>query len=287
MGPVVAVVAAGNMGAAVGARLAERGAEVLTSLAGRGEASRERARAAGMRDAPDELLARADYVLSIVPPASALSFARHLAPKLAAADRKPLYVDCNAVSPGTALRIGECIAATGAAFVDAGIIGPPPRAGRPGPKFYASGPHAAGFAALAAHGLEIRVLDAPVGAASALKMSYAGIGKGLAAIGVAMLLAAGRAGVADALCAELEESRSELLTFLKRTVPPTFPKAYRYVGEMQEIAAFAGDDAAAASIYRGAAELYAQLARDVAGDRVEARQLEVFLGSREQSSDSR
>lgn len=274
----VAIVAAGNMGAAVGARLAASGADVLTSLEGRGAASRDRARAAGMREASDAELARADYLLSIVPPAAALSFAQRMAPSLAASDRKPLYVDCNAVSPQTARRIGECIAGAGAAFVDAGIIGPPPRTGRAGPNFYASGPQAGRFEALRAQGLEVRVLAAPIGAASALKMSYAGIGKGLAAIGAAMLLAADRAGVAGALRAELEESRDELLTFLQRVMPSTFPKAYRYVGEMREIAAFAGEDAAAAAIYDGVAELYARLARDVAGDRAEARRLESVLG---------
>jgi 3-hydroxyisobutyrate dehydrogenase-like beta-hydroxyacid dehydrogenase len=278
--PVVAVVAAGNMGAAVGARLAANGVDALTSLAERSAASRDRARAAGMRDASDAELARADYLLSIVPPAAALPFAERMAPKIAASDRKPIYVDCNAVSPDTARRIGQCVAATGAVFVDAGIIGPPPRAGAPGPRFYASGTHAARFEPLAAHGLEIRVLEAPVGAASALKMSYAGITKGLVAVGAAMLLAAARGGVADALRAELEESQRHLLASFEKTVPAMFPKAYRWVAEMQEIAAFAGDDAAAAEIYRGASALYARLASDVVGEGVEVERLARLLNPR-------
>jgi hypothetical protein len=124
------------------------------------------------------------------------------------------------------------------------------------------------------------VLDGAIGAASALKMCYAGITKGLIAVGTAMLLAATRAGVADALRAELEESQRALITSLRRSVPGMFPKAYRWVAEMQEIAAFAGEDAAAAEIYRGAAELYARLARDVAGEGAEAGRLESFLGPR-------
>ena len=277
--PVIAIVAAGSMGAAVGARLAASGATVLTSLEARSAATYERARAAGMTAASDDELVRADFVLSIVPPAAALPLAQRLATSLAASEAKPLYVDCNAVSPATVGRIGECIAGAGAPFVDAGIIGPPPRDGAAGTNIYASGRDAARLKALAEHGLEIRVLDAPIGAASALKMSYAGITKGLVAVGTAMLLAATRGGVADALRAELEESQLSLITSLRRSVPGMFPKAYRWVAEMQEIAAFAGEDAAAAEIYRGAAELYARLARDLAAEGIEVGRLESFLGA--------
>lgn len=265
------------MGAAVGARLGARGATVLTSLDARSTATRERAAAAGMIAASDEELASADFLLSIVPPAAALSLAQRFAGHLASSSRKPLFVDCNAVSPATAQRVGECIAGAGAPFVDAGIIGPPPREGMTGPNFYASGSDAGRFAALADYGLEIRVLEAPIGAASALKMSYAGITKGLIAVGSAMLLAATRAGVADALRAELAESQRSLIDSLRRTVPGMFPKAYRWVAEMQEIAAFAAEDAAAAQLYRGAAELYARLALDLEGAGIETQRLASFL----------
>ncbi len=285
MAPVVGIVAAGSMGAAVGARLAARGARVLTSLEGRSEASRTRAHAAGMIGATDAELARADFLLSIVPPAAALTFAERMAPSLTASVRPPCFVDCNAVSPATAERIGSRIAATGAPFVDAGIIGPPPRDGAAGPNFYASGEHAARFKTLAAYGLDIRILEAPIGAASALKMCYAGITKGLIAVGTAMLLAATRGGVADALRAELEESQPQLIASFRRTIPAMFPKAWRWVAEMQEIAAFAGEDAAgtgaaAAGIYCGAAELYARLAQDVAAGGAEVRALAALLEQR-------
>ncbi len=276
MRPVVAVVAPGSMGAAVGERLAANGVEVLTALEGRGPASRERARAAGMRAVPDTQLAEADFVLSIVPPAAARPFAERMAEPLRRANRKAVFVDCNAVSPATVQRIAETIAATGAPFVDAGIIGQPPQAGAAGPSFYACGAHAARFKALAGHGLEIRVLEAPIGAASALKMSYAGITKGLIAAGAAMLLAATRAGVAPALHAELAESQPALLASFRRTVPGMLPKAYRWVAEMQEIAQFAGEDAAA-EMFRGASALYDRIARDAAGEGREATLLERFL----------
>src|SRR5438067_13373196 len=125
MSITIAVVAQGMMGSGVGKRLHERGAEVRTLLSGRSEKSAERARAAGMRPAADEkaLLDGADVFLSILPPDQAEALARQLAPALTALSKKPVYVDCNAVSPQTVERIAAIVTPTGAEFVDAGIIG--------------------------------------------------------------------------------------------------------------------------------------------------------------------
>jgi L-threonate 2-dehydrogenase len=191
---VVAVIAPGAMGAAVGKRLAEHGVKVLTSLTGRSAASVARARDAGMMAASDTEIAAADFVLSILPPGDALALAQHFAPVLAANNAKPVYVDCNAINPATVERVAATIAPTGCSFVDCGIIGAPPKGGDAGPRFYASGEAARSFAALGQYGLDVRVLDGASGAASALKMSYAGITKGTQAIGAAMILAACRAG---------------------------------------------------------------------------------------------
>src|SRR5262252_3334146 len=146
---VIGVVAQGTMGSGVGRRLRESGAEVRTLLSGRSPASAERARAAGMVAAADEraLLEGADFFLSILPPGEAEPLARRLAPVLTALDKKPVYIDCNAVSPQTAIRIGEALAPTGAHYVDAGIIGGPPRPGY-SPTIYASGPKAGQTAVL-------------------------------------------------------------------------------------------------------------------------------------------
>jgi L-threonate 2-dehydrogenase len=279
MGPVVAIVAPGSMGAAVGGRLVAHGAQVLTTLEGRSAASRERARAAGMNCVAEQELAKADFVLSIVPPGAALAFAERATVWLSAARSKPVFVDCNAVSPTTVQRIGAQVSSTGAPFVDAGIIGAPPRVGAPGPNIYASGPEARRFQELAACGLDIRVLEAPVGAASALKMSYAGITKGLTAVAAAMLLAAIRGGVDAALAAELAESQAQLTSSLSRGLPAMFPKAYRWVAEMREIAQFAEADPAAAAMFEGAARLYDRLARDVAGEGGEQSALERFFSA--------
>src|SRR5712671_2031139 len=176
MSITIAVVAQGMMGSGVGKRLHERGAEVRTLLSGRSAASAERARAAGMKPASDEkaLLDGADFVLSILPPGEAENLARQLAPALSGLAKKPIYVDCNAISPQTAERVAAIVAPTGAKFVDGGIIGGPPRPGY-SPAIYASGPAASDTAVLRDWRIDWRVIDGPVGAASGLKMSYAGI----------------------------------------------------------------------------------------------------------------
>jgi len=277
MSPVVAVIAPGAMGAAVGKRLVENGLTVLTSLAGRSEETRARAKAAGMSAAKDDDIARADFILSILPPGDALSLAQHFVPALTASNAKPIYVDCNAINPKTVERVAAAIAPTGCPFADAGIIGQPPKPGDAGPRIYASGAAAPRFASLRDYGLDIRVLAGEMSAASALKMSYAGITKGTQAIGAAMMLAATRAGSADALMAELQLSQKEMFPWLRRQLTMMPPKAYRWVAEMQEIAGFVGDDPAARELYEGAAEFYERFAEDFAAGGKEAKTLAAFL----------
>jgi 3-hydroxyisobutyrate dehydrogenase-like beta-hydroxyacid dehydrogenase len=275
--PTVAVIAPGNMGAAIGARLVENGVSVLTSLAGRSPASAQRAKDAGLRPATDNEIASADIILSILPPGEALALAERLAPTLKAAARKPLYADCNAVSPKTVEQIAAVVTATGARFADGGIVGGPPKKGQRGPRLYVSGAAAKPLATLADRGLDVRVMDAPVGAASALKMVYGGLNKGVVALGAAMALAAHRAGVGDDFHTELQGSQAPLLEQLSRGVPDMFSKAYRWVAEMEEIAAFTGHDAEAKT-YDGFAGFYERLARDFEGAKNEIDALAVFYG---------
>jgi 3-hydroxyisobutyrate dehydrogenase-like beta-hydroxyacid dehydrogenase len=280
MTAVVAVIAPGAMGAAVGRRLTDHGVKVLTSLAGRSEATVARALAAGMIGATDAEIAACDFILSILPPGEALSLAGRFAPALKASNAKPVYADCNAINPATLERVAAAIAPTGCTFVDVGIIGAPPKGKDGGPRFYASGAAAARFAALRQYGLDVRILDGASGAASALKMSYAGITKGTQAIGAAMMLAAIRAGSSEALFDELSFSQKDMLTQFQQQLPQMPAKAYRWVAEMQEIAGFAGDDPAARELYEGAAHFYARMAEDFASDQEAGSALKEFLAKR-------
>jgi len=279
MTPIVAIIAPGRMGAAVAGRLSEHKVTVLTALTGRSAASAQRAREAGMSAVDDRALAEADFLLSIVPPGEALALARRLAGVLTAANKKPIYVECNAVNPRTVNRIAEVIAATGCPFVGAAIIGPPPKPGSSNTKFYASGPAAGAFAKLNDHGLDVRVLTGALTAASALKMSYAGITKGFTALGAAMMLAATRGGSAEALKAELAESQPALLGYLSRQVPNMYAKAYRWVAELEEIAGFVGEERGEHAMLEAAAQLYQRIAADIDGEKKEIGELDQFLKS--------
>ena len=279
MSPTIAVIAPGAMGSGIARRLTEHGATVPTLLDGRSAATRARAQAAGMAAADEAAVARADIILSIVPPGEAAALAERLAPALRAATRKPVYVDCNAVNVDTVKAIAAIVAPTGSGFADGGIIGMPPVPGTPGPVLYLAGPAAKDLGVLADMGLRIRVLDGPVGAASALKMSYAGITKGLTGLAAAMILAASRDGAAPALHAELAESQPQLLARFGKGLPDMYAKAYRWVAEMREIAGFLGPDDPARLIYEGMAGLYERLAADAAGDKRDIAALDAFLAT--------
>ena len=278
MTPTVALIAPGNMGAAVAKRLTEHKVTVLTVLNGRSEASAKRARDADMQAVEEQKVTEADFLLSIVPPGDALALAKRLSGVLTAANKKPIYVECNAVSPQTMNQIAQVIAGTGCAFVGAGIIGPPPKPGTTNTKFYASGPAAPEFAKLNDYGLIVRVLDGPLTAASALKMSYAGVTKGFTALSAAMMLAATRGGSAEALRTELAESQPGLLAFMTKMTPPMYSKAYRWVAELDEIAAFVGDEFPEHAMLAAAARFYERIAEDFDGEKIEIGELDKFVG---------
>ena len=282
MAIVVAIIAPGEMGSAVGARLAERGVRVTTSLAGRSAASVARAERARMIPVGDDdaLVSEADFFLSICPPAEAIALAERLKPALTSTHKKPIYVDCNAVSPATAEAIGAVLEGSGCPYVDGGIIGPPPLPNANATRIYVSGAAAREVSRLSDFGVPFPAIDGPVGAASALKMSYAGITKGITAIAAAMVLGASRSGSADALHRELEMSQPQLLAWFTRQVPRMFPKAYRFVAEMEEIGEFLGDATPGGDIYAALARLYEEIAaaqRNPAPSNAVARLSEFFV----------
>ena len=110
-------------------------------------------------------------------------------------------------------------------------------------------------------------------------MSYASITKGLTGIAAASILAASRYGAADALHAELAASQKPILTTIARAVPDMFQKAYRFVGEMEEIGAHS-ERASTAAIYGGLAKLYQEIADDLGGPKRDIAALEVFFKAR-------
>lgn len=246
----------GDMGHSIGGVLHANGLRVVTCLEGRSERSRTLAAKAGIEDGGslEDIVREVDVFLSVLVPSSALEFAGKVADAMKATGANPLYVDCNAVSPKTVRAVADTILQAGGRVADVGIIGPPPR--KPGTKFYVSGPGAEDFAELGNHGLDVRILGDEIGQASALKMCYGALTKGLQALATELLVAAELAGVADALRAEQKDSMAEVLGWLEGNMPIMPPKAYRWVGEMEEISSFFADLGMTPDILHGAADMY-------------------------------
>ena len=237
----------GEMGAAVGAVLRAQGLRVVWASEGRSAETRERAAEAGLEDVGSTAeVARSDAVLSVCPPHAALEVARSLGPF------EGLYVDANAVSPATAKEIALAVPST----VDGGIVGSPPReAGTT--RLYLSGPNAAAAAELFAGSvLDARVVSEEIGAASAVKMAYAAWTKGTAAMLLAIRELAGAEGVETALLEEWDLSLPELRERHERAVRSAEAKGWRWVGEMEEIAATFEADGLPGGFHRAAAEVF-------------------------------
>jgi 3-hydroxyisobutyrate dehydrogenase-like beta-hydroxyacid dehydrogenase len=246
------------MGAVVGACARAAGQHVLWASAGRSADTRARATAGGLEDAGTvaEVLAGSDVVLSICPPHAALDLAREVAARRFAG----LFVDGNAVAPATAREIGAIVEGGGATFVDGGLIGPPPRTAG-STRLYLSGREAKRAVALfEGSALEaIAVNDLP-GAASALKMVYAAFTKGTSALLMGVRALAASEGVDDALLAEWHRSQPELPKKSEAAARDNARKAWRFVGEMDEIAATFEAAGLPGGFHQACGEIYRRLA---------------------------
>ncbi|NKC12540.1 MAG: DUF1932 domain-containing protein [Gammaproteobacteria bacterium] len=250
----------GQMGAALGAALATRH-DTLWVAQGRGASSRARAETGGLREVATLArgLQQADIVFSVVPPASA----QDTAAAVARHGYQGVYVDANAVSPATGQAVARTVQAVGARAVDGGIIGPPPQQ-RGDTRLYLSGPGAAGVAALLEGALfEAIVLNEEAGstAASALKMAYAGWTKASSALLLNVRALARAAGVEQALLDEWAISMPDLPQRSERSATANAHKAWRFVGEMHEIAdTMASQEGLPEEFHRAAAALWERLA---------------------------
>ena len=255
----VGVMSPGDMGSGVGGVLVRSGLRVITSLKGRSEASSTRAAEQGIVDVGslDDVVASSDLILSILVPSEALAFAASAAESIVRTNRHVAFADCNAVSPATGVKIGKIITAADGMFIDAGIIGGSPRTGAI-PRFYASGEHAGILAELDGKGISVPVMRGAIGRASGLKMLYAALTKGTAALHASTLMAAKSLGLFDDLIHELEQSQSGTLTAMGR-VNSISAQAFRWIGEMEEIASTFEDAGVTPNIHAGAAETFQKI----------------------------
>ncbi|MGH3253405.1 MAG: DUF1932 domain-containing protein [Trebonia sp.] len=248
----------GEMGAAVGDCLASVGHEVLWDPAGRSRATTGRALAADLTGVKfDQLIAKSSVILSVCPPHAALDVAR----QVAAAGYTGFYVDANAVSVATAEQVAAIVTAAGASYVDGGIIGQPPEtAGHT--RFYLSGQGANEVRVLFNRSrLDARIAEGPPYAASAVKMAYAAWTKGSSALLLAARALARAGGVERTLLAEWQLSQPNLAAQSERSATAAAAKGWRWIGEMEEIAASMSAAGLPDGFHEAAAEVYDRASR--------------------------
>lgn len=255
----IGIVHPGDMGISVAASAQRSGHAVHWASEGRSLQTRDRAQRYQLHDQHTlaQLCATCSIILSVVPPDKA----EEVAWQVVGLGFKGIYVDANAIAPQRAIRISQFVSAAGGRFVDGGIIGGP--AWRPGTTWlYLAGPDAATVAACFVAGpLETRVMDADIGQASALKMCYAAYTKGTTALLCAVLATASHYGVAPDLFRQWDQDRPELTEQAVSGSRKVTAKAWRFAGEMEEIAATMQEAGLPGEFHQAAAILYRRLGR--------------------------
>lgn len=253
----IGLLSPGDMGHVVGQVLLSNGMPVLTCLKERSKRTRTLANKVGIKSVKsyETLVEETDMMLSILVPGEALNAAMEVAQALRNTGSSTVYVDCNAISPITSQKLNEIITGVGSSYVDASIIGPPPR--REGAtKFYASGPRVSDFEVLTNYGLEVRRIGLEIGQGKGIKMVYGALTKGLTAISTQLLIAAWRLGLYESLVNLFMETQSVQYERMKRSVPSMPNRSRRWVSEMEEISKTYESLGMTPKIYQGAADLY-------------------------------
>ena len=253
----VAILSPGDMGHAVGRLLREHELRVVTCFAGRSARTRKLSEQAGIIYLPtmEETVEQSDIVLSITVSEAVPALCREVADAIEATRTDVLFAECNAIAPDLARRMEPVITSAGGRFVDASIIGGPPRNGT-SPRFYASGPHAEELAQLRDFGLDVRPIGPEIGQASGIKMCYAAMTKGTAALHTELLMAAGMLGLSEHLLEEFRNGQAAVLQRMEGWVPGLPAKSRRWVSEMQEIEATFDSLGLTPRIFQGVADMY-------------------------------
>ena len=262
----VALLSPGDMGSNVGRALRENGLIVITCLTERSQRTRELSEIAGFIDVPDfaEMIDRADLVLSVLVPERAVDVARQVAGVIEKSGKPLPFADCNPVAPIVAQQMADIIDRAGGKYIDGGIIGGPPGRGEP-PRFYASGPHEAIMGQLDGRGISVPMMGGDVGRASAIKMCYASLSKGAAALNASALISAMNLGIYDEFIAEMESSQQVVLRNMQG-VKSLGAKAFRWIDEMEQISATFGAAGATPYMHKGAADIFRLVTSSPIGD---------------------
>ena len=255
----VGILHPGEMGISVAASAKNSGCDVYWTSQGRSAATRERAGKFGLTEAATlaELCARCTIVISVCPPHAA----EDVANDVVQSGFRGLFVDANAIAPQRTMKIGEAVSKAGMVFIDGGIVGL--AAWKPHTTcLYLSGPRAAEIVSCFSAGpLDTKILEGPVGKASALKMCYAANTKGTVALLAAIIATAETLGVREALFEQWKHDDASLPAQVEKRIQANAPKAWRFVGEMEEISRTFREAGAPGEFHAGAADIYARLAK--------------------------
>ena len=263
----VAILSPGDMGHAIGQLLKENELRVLTCLTGRSKRTRELSDQAGITDVPNlnELVEQSDVLMSVTVSEAVPGLCREIADAVKATGTELVFAECNAIAPELSKEMEGVLQGAGARYVDASIIGGPPRNGS-SPRIYVSGDNATEFEQLRDFGLDVRNLGPQLGRASGIKMCYAAMTKGTTALHAELLIAAEKLGLTKELMAEFSGSQPAVVSRMEGWMPTMPAKSRRWVSEMEEIEKTFSDLGMTPNIFKGVADIYRMISDTALGD---------------------
>ena len=263
----VAILSPGDMGHAIGQLLRENELKVFTCLAGRSDRTRELSEKAGIIDVPNlnVLVEQSDVVMSITVSEAVPGLCHEIADAVKITGTDLLFAECNAIAPSLSAEMQKVLNEGGARYVDASIIGGPPRNGD-SPRLYVSGDNATEFEELKDFGLDVRNLGTQLGRASGIKMCYAAMTKGTTALHTELLIAAEKMGLREELMAEFAGGQQAVITRMEGWIPTMPAKSRRWVSEMEEIEATFRELGLTPDIFKGVADMYRMIGATPLGD---------------------
>ena len=263
----VAILSPGDMGHAIGQLLKENELRVLTCLMGRSNRTKQLSEQAGITDVPNmnDLVEQSDVLMSVTVSEAVPGLCREIADAVKATGTDLLFAECNAIAPELSKDMDGVLKAGGARYVDASIIGGPPRNGS-SPRVYASGDNASEFEQLRDFGLDVRNLGPQLGRASGIKMCYAAMTKGTTALHTELLIAAEKMGLTKELMAEFSGGQQAAVTRMEGWIPSMPAKSRRWVSEMEEVEKTFNDLGLTPDIFKGVADMYRMIGATPLGD---------------------
>lgn len=253
----IGILSPGDMGHSVGKEFKENGFSIVTCLKGRSALTKNYAKDVGFLCLKTyrNVLEESDVVFSILPPNKSFSLANQLGKEMTKIKSKPIFVDCNAISPKKTKKINKIIVEAGCHFIDSGIIGPPPRNTNT-TKFYVSGLQLNKLKELETKRIKICPVGKEIGRASAMKMCYASLTKGTRALHAAVITVAEKHGLTKELKNEFLFSQKDIYAMMEKTQPRLPSVSGRWIGEMEEIADTFKEQGVSPFFHLAAASIY-------------------------------